>query len=82
MIWLNTLRRWFGFPEKPPAVYGDTSILFVLQSHSPQTRAQISASTRISEDQLRPILEKLVRAGRIRMSYHSLDAYYWIIRAD
>jgi DNA-binding MarR family transcriptional regulator len=82
MIWLNTLRRWFGFPEKPPATYGDTSILFVLQSNSPQTRAQISAATRISEDQLTPILEKLVRIGRIRMTFHHLDRYYWIIKAD
>jgi DNA-binding HxlR family transcriptional regulator len=88
MIWLtkclNTLRRWSGRPEKPPAVYGDTSILFVLQSKSPQTRAEISAATRISEDQLIPILTKLENQGRIRSTLYrqELSRQYWAIRAD
>ncbi len=88
MIWLtkclNTLRRWSGRPEKPPAISGDTSILFVLQSKSPQTRYQISTATRISEDQLAPILDKLERQGRIKSTFYrqTINKQYWAIRAD
>jgi hypothetical protein len=88
MIWLvkclNALRRWFGYPEKPPAISGDTSILFVLQTKSPRTRAEISEATTISEDQLIPILEKLERHGRISSTFNrqEINRQYWIVKAD
>lgn len=84
MIWLNAMRRWLGRPEVPPATYGDTSILFVLQAHSPKTRAEIIEATRISEDQIIPILDKLERQGRIRGTFYrqEINKQYWIVRAD
>lgn len=88
MIWvticLNTMRRWFGYPEIPPAVSGEMSILFVLQTKSPKTRAEISEATQVSEDQLIPILDKLERQGRIRSTFYrqEINKQYWIVRAD
>jgi DNA-binding MarR family transcriptional regulator len=77
--WINAMRRWLGRPEIPLATSGETSILFVLQSHSPKTLAEISEATNISEVQLVPILERLERRGRIRHTFYHLRKLYWAI---
>jgi hypothetical protein len=69
MIWLNAVRRWCGYPEKPPAISGEQSVLFVLQTKSPMTLFELGVETEISDDQLRPILVRLERSGRIRTGW-------------
>jgi len=65
-VWINTLRRWFGFVEHPPAVSGVTSIMFVLQSApAALTFAQIRERTNIVDDDLDGLLEALILEGRV-----------------
>ena len=62
----NWFRRLLGRPEHPPAVSGEHSVLFILQSvRSATTLAELSALSRVSEDQLLPIMDKLERTDRI-----------------
>ena len=69
MKWLNTLRRWFGLSEHPPAVSGATSVLFVLQSSIlPMSKAQISAETTIVGSDLEDILCALEQEGRVAVT--------------
>ena len=69
MKWLNAIRRWFGLPEHPPAVTGDTSVLFVLQSVSPRYMSfdEIQTATHIEVEDLRKELERLAWFGKVHV---------------
>jgi hypothetical protein len=84
MIWLNTLRRWLGWEEVPPATNGETSVLFVLQSRSPMSLVSIRDATNIPLADLRPLLDRLERTHRIRSSMAGTAVHpykvWWIVR--
>lgn len=68
-IWLtklaNVIRGWIGMPEHPPPVNGAVSVLFVLQSKSPQPFDVIREKTTIVAEDLRRVLIALENEGRI-----------------
>lgn len=66
MKWLNALWRSMGFPEKPSATSGITSVLFVLQSSkSPLSFYDLCEKTKIRGDDLLRVLNGLEREGRV-----------------
>ncbi len=68
-VWLNTLRRWCGRSEVPPAISGEQSVLFVLQNASNMSLWELSKATHISEDDLQPVLSGLAAANKIHVSW-------------
>lgn len=68
-VWLNTLRRWFGRPEVPPAISGEQSVLFVLRRASNMPLWKLSEATHIPEDDLRPVLARLAAKNKIHVSW-------------
>jgi predicted transcriptional regulator of viral defense system len=66
MKWLNTLRRWCGVPEHPPATTGEQSVLFVLEKHTAaMTFEELREATKIISDDLRQVLDSLQYHGRV-----------------
>jgi hypothetical protein len=79
MKWLNAIRRYVGLPEKPLATTGDTSVLFVLRNHSPQTFDELTAATEIVRPDLLRVLRRLERLGSITVQNgYAYDTKYWI----
>jgi selenocysteine lyase/cysteine desulfurase len=85
MKWLNAIKRAFHLEESPPAVSGDTSVLFCLQHKSPMTLGQLLDSTKIPPGDLRLVLDRMEVQGRVRAALGfangraDVDRLYWIV---
>lgn len=67
MTWFPAMVRWLsGKPAtSPPEVWGETSVLFCLQTKSPMSFEALRAATMIEPQDLQMLLEKLEWQGRI-----------------